>query len=118
MSDESPIKSECQILTDILIKNICRQLTRRNWSLKMLADKSELPYETVKKLINGKIQRPSFISILQISNALECSIDSLAGRKDPAAEALQHISENANEIFRILSDMDHLLGTPHIEKQE
>ncbi len=112
MPDEKHSKSECQILTETLINNICYQLAQRNWSLKMLSDKADLPYETVKKLINGKIQRPSFISILQIADALECSIDGLAGRKDPAKDALQHISENANEIFRILSDMDHLLESP------
>ena len=42
-------------LTEILISQICRQLSRRNWSLKMLADKADLPYETVKKLISRKI---------------------------------------------------------------
>lgn len=115
LPEEKPVKSDAEILTDILLKNICYQLSQRNWSLKMLADESELPYETVKKLINGKIRRPSFISILQIANALDCSIDSLAGRKDPAAEALKNISENANEIFRILSDMDHLLESPALK---
>lgn len=56
--------------------------------MKTLADKADLPYETVKHLMAGKIGRPSFISILKIANALECSLDDLAGRNNPALEAL------------------------------
>ena len=67
-------------VTDQLIENIGYQMIRRNWSMKTLADKADLPYETVKHLMAGKIGRPSFISILKIANALECSLDDLAGR--------------------------------------
>lgn len=96
-----------QQLTDTLIDNICAQLSQRDWSLKMLADRADLPYESVKKLINHKIQRPSFISIWQIANALDCSVDKLAGREDPSAAALHQISENATEIYHILMDMEN-----------
>ena len=51
-------------VTDQLIENIGYQMIRRNWSMKTLADKADLPYETVKHLMAGKIGRPSFISIL------------------------------------------------------
>ena len=47
--------------------------------MKMLADQAELPYETVKKLLGGKIVRPSFVSVWQIAAALECSLDELSG---------------------------------------
>lgn len=50
-------------LTDVIIANICTELSDRNWSLKMLADKADLPYESVKKLISHKIRKPSFLSI-------------------------------------------------------
>lgn len=56
-------------VTDQLIENIGYQMIRRNWSMKTLADKADLPYETVKHLMAGKIGRPSFISILKIANA-------------------------------------------------
>lgn len=95
-----------QQITDTLIDNICAQLSQRDWSLKTLADKADLPYESVKKLVNHKIQRPSFISIWQIANALGCSVDKLAGREDPSAAVLHQISENASEIFHILMDME------------
>lgn len=49
--------------------------------MKMLADQAELPYETVKKLLAGKIVRSPFVSVWQIAAALECSLDELSGRK-------------------------------------
>ena len=62
-------------VTDQLIENIGYQMIRRNWSMKTLADKADLPYETVKHLMAGKIGRPSFISILKIANALGIFLD-------------------------------------------
>lgn len=97
-----------EMLTDTLVTNICTELSRRNWSLKMLSDKADLPYESVKKLISRKIQKPSFVSIWQIANALDCSLDKLAGRADPSNAVLHQISEDTSEIFRILTDMDKL----------
>lgn len=41
-------------VTDQLIENIGYQMIRRNWSMKTLADKADLPYETVKHLMAGK----------------------------------------------------------------
>ena len=38
-------------VTDQLIENIGYQMIRRNWSMKTLADKADLPYETVKHLM-------------------------------------------------------------------
>lgn len=106
MSTHHDSTIENDVLTETLIANICAQLSSHNWSLKMLADYSELPYESIKKLINHKISRPSFYSIWKISSAFGCSIDRLAGREDPSAAALQQISENASEIFRLLADID------------
>lgn len=70
-----------EMLTALLLENIFRELAKRDWSMKMLADQAELPYETVKKLLGGKIIRPSFVSVWQIAAALECSLDELSGRE-------------------------------------
>ena len=69
--------------------------------MKTLADKADLPYETVKHLMAGKIGRPSFISILKIANALECSLDDLAGRNNPALEALRRLADHADGMYQI-----------------
>ena len=90
-------------VTDQLIENIGYQMIRRNWSMKTLADKADLPYETVKHLMAGKIGRPSFISILKIANALECSLDDLAGRNNPALEALRRLADHADGMYQIFN---------------
>lgn len=108
MTDNLHSRLENEILTDTIIRNIYAELSQHNWTLKMLADRADLPYESVKKLVNRKIRRPSFISIWQIANAFGCSVDQLAGKKSPSADAMQQISENTSEIFRILSDINNL----------
>lgn len=108
MNEKTNTAAKPPELTDIIISNICTELSRRNWSLKMLADKADLPYESVKKLISHKIQKPSFISIWQISCALDCSVDKLAGRKDRASTMLHQISEDTSEIYRLLTEVDSL----------
>lgn len=100
--------TETENLTDTIITNICAELSRRNWSMKMLSDKADLPYESVKKLLSRKIHKPSFASIWQIANALGCSVDKLAGRKDPSSAVMHQISQDTSEIFRLLTDMDKL----------
>lgn len=100
--------TEDNSLTDTIIDNICAELSNRNWSLKMLADKADLPYESVKKLVSHKIQKPSFISIWQIANALDCSIDRLAGHENPSSAILHQMSEDASEIYRLIEDMNNL----------
>lgn len=66
----------------ILAGRISTQLSRHNWSLKILSDRSSVPYETIKKIANGKIRNPSLKNILKIAEAFNCSIDYLAGRQD------------------------------------
>ena len=56
-----------------------------NWSLKTLSDRSTVPYETIKKVANGKIRNPSLKNIFKIAEAFDCSIDYLAGRQDSAS---------------------------------
>ncbi len=81
--------------------------------MKTLADKADLPYETVKHLMAGKIGRPSFISILKIANALECSLDDLAGRNNPALEALRRLADHADGMYQIFAEVEH-----HDEKKK
>ena len=63
-----------------LTERITIQLSLHNWSLKMLSDNSGVPYETIKKVANGKIQNPSLKNAMKIAEAFGCSIDYLTGR--------------------------------------
>ena len=79
------LQEECEEKEDfskIVQARISTQLSKHNWSLKILSDRSSVPYETIKKVANGKIGNPSLRNILRIAEAFGCSIDYLAGRQD------------------------------------
>lgn len=71
----------------ILRNSINQLLNQHNWNLKTLSDRSCIPYETIKKIANAKIDRPSLYSVSKIANAFQCSLDELVGHpssgKDP-----------------------------------
>ena len=68
-------------LAEIIMSRISSQLSTHNWYLKILSENSGVPYETIKKIANGKISNPSLKSILKISLAFGCTIDYLAGKE-------------------------------------
>ena len=110
MYPQTDSSDQRQGLTDRIIENICIRLTQRNWSFKMLSDKADIPYETVKKLLNGKIQKPSFYCIWQIAQALNCTVDELTGNARTPDPLAQHLSDNSQELSRILTDLEAILG--------
>ena len=59
-------------VTDQLIENIGYQMIRRNWSMKTLADKADLPYETVKHLMLSLIHISEPTRRTPISYAVFC----------------------------------------------
>ena len=73
---------EKEDFSKIVQARISTQLSKHNWSLKILSDRSSVPYETIKKIANGKIGNPSLRNILRIAEAFGCTIDYLAGRQD------------------------------------
>lgn len=100
---------ENESLTTQLVDGICHQLNSHNWSLKILSDKSDIPYETIKKLVNHKIKNPSFYSIYCIASAFGCSIEQLTGDNDPMATKVRKISDRTDRLLRILADMESIL---------
>lgn len=63
----------------IVINRIYSLLESRGWSVKTLSDKSNIPYETLKKLLNRKIENTSIHNIIKIATAFHCQIDYLVG---------------------------------------
>jgi Helix-turn-helix. len=63
-----------------MVENINRLLYQKNWSIRQLADEAELPYESVKKLVGGKVNNPTIYTISKVCDALNCSIDYILGR--------------------------------------
>lgn len=52
-------------------------LEHYGWSVKTLSDESNIPYETLKKLMNRKIENTSVHNIIKIASALQCQVDYL-----------------------------------------
>lgn len=67
-------------LSLILAERISGQLARHGWTMRTLSERSGVPYETLKKIMNAKVHSPSFKNVYLIASALDCSIDELAGR--------------------------------------
>lgn len=61
----------------IVINRIYSLLESRGWSVKTLSDESNIPYETLKKLLNRKIENTSIHNIIKIASAFQCQIDYL-----------------------------------------
>lgn len=61
----------------IVINRIYSLLESRGWSVKTLSDESDIPYETLKKLLNRKIENTSIHNIVKIATAFHCQIDYL-----------------------------------------
>lgn len=80
--NESNDQKRTFTLANKLAERISRQLFTHNWSLKMLSDKSGVPYETLKKISNAKIENPSLRSAVKIAAAFGCSLDYLSGFSD------------------------------------
>ena len=93
----------------LLIQNINAQLTRRNWSIKLLSDRADIPYETLKKLLSHKIHRPSLITIVKIASAFDCPIDRLLGQAPPALGTWKRLIVKSEELSALLIDMEHFL---------
>ena len=85
--------AEQNLLKSNIIKNINKILNTNNWSIRKLSDFSGLPYESVKKLLSGKIKNPTIYTLYKISQALGCGMDYLIGYdigcSIPAGEYLQ-----------------------------
>lgn len=60
-----------------IITVINRMMYEKGWTIRQLSEYSDLPYESVKKLLSSKITNPSIYTLIKISNALGCSLDFL-----------------------------------------
>lgn len=63
----------------VVTNRIYHLLELNHWSVKTLSDKSNIPYETLKKLLAKKIENTSIHNIIKIASAFHCNIDDLIG---------------------------------------
>lgn len=66
-----------QEASSLIIDRIYCLLESNHWSVKTLSDQSNIPYETLKKLLSRKTEHTSFHNIMKIALAFKCNLDYL-----------------------------------------
>lgn len=61
--------------TFLITNRIYYLMEQNNWSVKMLSDQSNIPYETLKKLLSRKTENTSFHNIMKIALAFNCNLN-------------------------------------------
>lgn len=64
-------------------------LTNRDWSVTELAEKTNLPLDTIKSIYYGRTNNPKLETLVAIANALNVSIDFLIGRTNYAQDEIE-----------------------------
>jgi SOS-response transcriptional repressor LexA len=80
-----------------------------NWSIRRLSDESQLPYESVKKLLSGKIANPSIYSLYKIGKALNCGIDYLLDSEMHGILNCYDLPERAVILLKEMAAFEHYL---------
>lgn len=75
---------DTQEASSIITNRIYYLLELRHWSVKTLSDESNIPYETLKKLLSRKTENTSFHNIMKIALAFKCNLNYLI---EPLEEA-------------------------------
>lgn len=89
------------------LKNrIDNYLTKNDCSLRNLADDADIPYDTLKKLANAKIENPSLTNLLKLSRTFHCSIDYLIGRENQFSEKFSKLPRRAATLIEALVDLE------------
>lgn len=96
-----------------LDKNIKLLLAKKHWSLKMLSEKSDIPYETLKKIVNKKITNPSLSTILKLSHTLQCSIDYLVSSNISTYLKFQELPDHFQSLLYYVMDYTQLHSANH-----
>ncbi len=65
----------------MLSSNIKKLRKQKKLSQDKLARIADIPYNTLIKIESGRSNNPTFVTLSKLADALEVSIDELAGRK-------------------------------------
>lgn len=68
---------DTQEAASLITNRIHCLLDSNHWSVKTLSDQSNIPYETLKKLLSRKTENTSFHNIMKIALAFKCNLDYL-----------------------------------------
>lgn len=85
-----------------IVDTLNRMMYSKEWTIKQLSEKAELPYESVKKLIGGKINNPTIYTLIKLSKALDCGLDFLL---EPKETSDLHPSKLSKRTFTLLVEL-------------
>lgn len=104
-------------MTSIIIQNVTAEWDSRDWSLMRLSVESTVPYDTLKKLLSGRIQNPHLCNIAKIAYALNIDINALSGI---TAHSIQKMTKgHTSNMVRYLLDFEESLAvTKKYEKSK
>lgn len=95
-----------ELLKNRLQDSLNRNLSEKGWTLKTLSDKSGVPYETLKKLANAKIDNPSLQSVARVAQAFDCSLDSLFTEEPDLTHKLHSLPSRSLEFVEAITDFE------------
>lgn len=95
-------------ITSALIKNITAELDSHNWSLMRLSEESGVPYDTLKKLLSGRIHNPHLCNIAKIAYALNVDMNTLSGLTEHSMEVLG--SQHTSNLIKYLVEFEKSLA--------
>ncbi len=98
--------SNYELLKYRLQNSMNQKLCQKGWTLKTLSDKSGVPYETLKKLANAKVDNPSLQSVIKIAQAFGCSLDSLLTTESALINKLQSLSLRSRKFIEAIADFE------------
>lgn len=98
--------SNHKIITS-LVKNITAELDARDWSLMRLSEEANVPYDTIKKLLSGKIQNPHLCNIAKIAFALNTDINTLSGLTSHSVQIIE--TGHTSNMIKFLMEFENSL---------
>ena len=90
----------------LLQNSLNLQLSRKRWTLKTLSDQSGVPYETLKKLANAKIDNPSLQSVCKVAQAFDCTLDCLLGSEQELISKIHSLPPRSVRFLEAMADME------------
>lgn len=76
-------------MKNIIKERLVSVLHNRDWSVSDLADKCDIPLDTLKNVYYGRSDNPKLETLIAIADALDVSIDFLVGRTNYAKDEME-----------------------------
>ena len=106
-----------------LTKDIDKRISELHWSFSRLAAECNMSYDSVKKIMSGKNENPSFHTIITICQVLDIGLDhaiypDLSSKNNSSINSIKPLHQDNNDTPRIQGIHSHLVSLEKILKEE